>query len=1027
MMVSLGCTSLVVPDPTLDSSPPPPVPVAVSMPRLSGVQRLGESISVLPGGLTNITAYEWRQDGGVLEGETGSVIAPGLTGELSCRVTADEGVFETASIYIRENGLPEQMMQDGSLAIIPHADATHVSVRNGRFDDPDTWDMGEAPGAGAVVLVSHGHKVIYDRSAPVRLDRVRVDGWLDFDKAIDTKLKVETLYVSLTGKLTIGESGQAPIPQGLTAEIEFSNRSYRDNPDAPTNLRMMGDMMLMGRGLIAHGEVVMYGVPKTTHGKVAAGFEPRAGDSFVTLADAPDNWQIGDEIDVVGTVSDMLNNAVVKTTERRTITGVSGGVVTFDTALMHDHICANTDPNFPESEKATLQGDVVNVTRNVILRTEDGASLPSHQRAHSMIMREGSKARQVYAAFIEMGRTDKSFDAGVIRNGEFAYADTANTTATEPLTSASNLQSRYSQHFHFMGFGRADEDRPIAYGCVVDGTPGWGMIHHGCDADFFWNAITNFVGAGMVSETADELGAWGYNIAYGGAHPNTNYNHIKNIEDGGGGKQGDFARGCYPFFMRGRSMRLVGNVAADAPHGYVFYPRSNALGDPTVLSSPRNIDRAFYDMSDLSLMSYDMISYVDAPIIHFADNEAYGVRFGLELTKSLSNQRHDLNIELKRFKAWNCFVGASLEYIGAYALTDFECYYVGSNVTPSGTLYGSTIEDHGVEVVLVEQVAFVRPKTVGFYNGLELVSSGLLRRKSPTEALTTDDFDIHDWRFAVVEHNNIAGRSGAIRYETKKDDNTGQMPLTTAQDVTAVLPAMPPETPVTLNVPFIFYEWDGGPLRISTGRPAELSGVQWYKRDSYTNNFVGNTPGRFAADEPGIAKIKKVWDHAGISRENESGLQCIKIAQTDGYWTYNGDNIILMPLYFSDRLYAKPYKSMHAIRCTGDMSGYTNNGEYTRSIAPPIASPLSVTTTQDATLSFDAMSSAVDGGGGETVSLQRSFYAPDHGRVHIDTELGTFTYTPDPGYSGTDKMRGFVYDGAGRFDTLDINITVEEA
>lgn len=1030
MMVSLGCTSLAAPDLSIESFTAEQS-LALSAPRLAGVQRIGESISVLPGGLTNISGYEWYQDGAVLSGETGDSVTPAFSGELSCRITADEGVLETASLCVRENGLPEQMMHDASLAIIPHVDATFVSKKNGDFSDPETWDMAQVPHAGAVVVISNGHKVTYDAYSAVRLDRMRVDGWLDFDKTKDTKLKVETLYVSLSGKLTIGESRLNPIPQGVTAEIEFSNRAYRDDPNMPGDLRLMGDMMLMGRGLIAHGEVVMYGAAKTTHGKVAAGVEPIAGDNFITLSDVPLNWQVGDEVDIVGTVSDMLNNATVKTTERRTIVAIAGNVVTLDAALLRDHRCANMDPSFPEGEKATLQGDVVNVTRNILLYSEDGINLPAHQRAHSMVMREDSKARQFFVAFKEMGRTDKSGRSGVIRNGNFAYADSVTSTAEVPLTADANVQSRYPQHFHFMGFGRAEEDRPIAYGCVVDGTPGWGMVHHGCDADFFWNAITGFTGAGMVSETADELGAWGYNIAYGGTHPQTSYNTLKIKEDGGRGKQGDFARGCYPFFMRGRSMRIAGNIAADAPHGFVFYPRENG-GDPTVLSSPIDILRDSYDISDLAILAYKKILFVDAPIIHFADNEAYGVCFGLEVTKEHSAQKHDLNIELKRLKTWNCFFGTSIEYIGSYALSDFESYFLGTNTSPSGTPYAGVDQDRGLEFVRVEQVAITRPKTVGFYRGIELISSGLQNRKASGIALTTDDFDINDWRFAVTDHVNIAGRgNGApIRYETGLNENTGLPPNTTCQDVTAVLDPAPPETLVTLDVPFIYLEWDGGPNRTNVSRPSELSGVQYYKRDSYTESFVeagGGTPGRFAADEPGIAKIGKVWDHAGVSREQEAGTQLQDIAASDGYWTYNGDNILLVPLYFSDRLYATPHKFVHAVRCTGNMSSYASNGEYTRSPNAPTVAPLSVVTTQETQVIFNALETTIDPDAGNMITLERSFYAPDHGRATLHPDTGMIEYTPDAEYVGNDRMLAFAYDGAGGFGTVKINITVQEA
>ncbi len=106
------------------------------------------------------------------------------------------------------------------------------------------------------------------------------------------------------------------------------------------------------------------------------------------------------------------------------------------------------------------------------------------------------------------------------------------------------------------------------------------------------------------------------------------------------------------------------------------------------------------------------------------------------------------------------------------------------------------------------------------------------------------------------------------------------------------------------------------------------------------------------------------------------------------------------------------------------MSGYTNNGDYTISANAPVAADRSVAVTKDTPITFDALTTTTDADAGNTITLERAFYAADHGRCEIDPANGQFTYEPDPDYTGTDLLRGFVYDGAGNFDTLHIPITV---
>jgi hypothetical protein len=64
--------------------------------------------------------------------------------------------------------------------LVSRADATHVAVSNGSWFDPNTWQDGRIPSAGAKVLIPEAIAVTYDRVSDTSLFTVRVDGHLQF-------------------------------------------------------------------------------------------------------------------------------------------------------------------------------------------------------------------------------------------------------------------------------------------------------------------------------------------------------------------------------------------------------------------------------------------------------------------------------------------------------------------------------------------------------------------------------------------------------------------------------------------------------------------------------------------------------------------------------------------------------------------------------------------------------------------------------------------------------------------------------
>ncbi|WP_425407757.1 Ig-like domain-containing protein [Hyphococcus sp.] len=514
------------------------------------------------------------------------------------------------------------------LAIVAVADATHVAVNNGSWFDPSTWRDGQVPGAGAKVVIPEGVEVAYDGESPVSLFTVRVDGALEFATDVDTFMEVDTLVVAPAGRMTIGTIDN-PVAVNVEAVIQIA-----DNGPIDTNW----DPMLFSRGVISHGDIQIHGAKKEAFLKVAA--DPMAGDTSLTLQEAPDGWKVGDKLVLTGTHLTDSERAPAgqprnDTTEDEelVITRIDGNTIYFDKPLVYDH----------EGPRADLKAYVANYSRNVRIETENADSVPNHQRGHVMLM-HSDEIDVRYAEFFELGRTDKSERA-------FDVADLANVDAD------TNIKARYSLHIHRAGVSDLD-DPAMLVGNAVWGSPGWGYVHHDSNAVLADNAAYDVYGAAFVAETGNETGRWSHNIA------------IKSIGNAGGAKWHedvqafDLGRTGAGFWFQGRLVDAIDNVAASVPggHGFVYMSRGNGA---------IKVNPATADWSE-SLRYMDEV-YINFPVIsQFDGNEAFGVKTGLEVIKAGPEQFSDLRSVIEDFTGWEVSNGIHLQYTAHYTLKDID-------------------------------------------------------------------------------------------------------------------------------------------------------------------------------------------------------------------------------------------------------------------------------------------------------------------------------------------------------------------
>ena len=646
---------------------------------------------------------------------------------------------------------------DGSLQLVARSEATHVAINHGDWNDASTWHNGEIPGEGARVLIPEGIAVNYSQQNDASLFTVRVDGVLDFATDQDSRMLVDTLVVSPTGHLVIGTPGN-PVQADVSVDIVFA-----DNGDIDTSW----DPALHSRGMLSHGSATIHGAEKTSHLKVEQ--DAMAGDTTLTLAEIPEGWRVGDKLVLTGThlQGGDWNNDTRRVEpgesqdEEVHIRAIDGNVITLDRPLTYDH----------DTPRDDLSAYVANMSRNITFSSEGGEDLPVHQRGHVMFMH--SDAIDVrYAGFVDLGRTDKSRPA-------FDINDLGGPGA---VSADANIQTRYSFHFHETGV--SDLENPaLAIGNVVDGSPGWGYVHHSSNADFSYNVAFNVFGAAFVAEDGNETGMWYRNIAIkseGVGYGDWTVKKQQDLERGDDGRTGD------GFFFAGRLVEAAENVAANTTNGYVWLHRGDR--DQIDMETSHNPDLAY---------GRDRVGMDRAPIQGFRDNEAFGTNTGVIVIKAGPDQGHDVRTVMDGFLNWETREGLNLSYTSHYTLLDIDL--IGergqnggfSNSTGAGVVLGTNNFDvvgNGISATGFEHVVDARHNgsTAGvsprdFGNIIIDLEAGVIRQANIAEAvdghlIVMDSSALVSDRLTFDHNGNrVISRSDHIIFDGIKTDSIGSI------------------------------------------------------------------------------------------------------------------------------------------------------------------------------------------------------------------------------------------------------------
>lgn len=549
-----------------------------------------------------------------------------------------------------------------SVALVPFSGITHAPVKSGRWFDPTTWFQGRIPDDNSRVCIPKDMEILYDEESDARIFSIRVSGHLKFARDLNTRLVVDTMISDHSSFVDIGTDVDP-----ITANCEII---LADNGE----ISLAYDPKLLSRCIMTHGKTRAFGSAKSSWSEAAN--HPKIGDTSIQLQNAPTNWNPGDKMVITSThktgfklvkipeisFHGWLNDIDDAEDEIVTIVDVEDGLVTFQEPLQFDHT-APIDPATGEPYNEFCAAG--NISRNVVIRSENPDV--AHRRGHTMFMHNPDVDVR-YVEFRDLGRTDKRVPAWNV-----------NAIINDPdmtLTPESNIQTRYSVHFHKQGVMG-----PIAYltGCVVNGSNGWGYVNHSSHVMMDNNISYNVWGCHFVGEDGDERGSISNCLAVRSGGHKIGHTGLKGI---GAGRH-DIWRNGEGIGLSGRVLRTSNNYISGCAHGISWNVRE-ALKDNPV--DGLDVPEAFYGLTGLVGQRVTNIQSVK-------DNKIWCAEVALIVVKRGANQEHDLRSFIENITAIECAVAAEWTYTSKYTVKNMFAvqsrselpYYQGKIAQEYGT------------------------------------------------------------------------------------------------------------------------------------------------------------------------------------------------------------------------------------------------------------------------------------------------------------------------------------------------------
>ncbi len=681
--------------------------------------------------------------------------------------------------------------------LIPTNTSTHTAQQNGDWFDSSTWAEGTIPSDAAIVYIPMGIAVTYEGQSSAHIFAIRVDGTftctqtnsndttsLIFDTFVGTMMSKIQFHADNTsdGKIQVtikpfdieaheaGTSGYGQV-WNTNAKNHFSDRqnhyrvTYDIGPDDRFKtyaLSLAGDTSvdtlsktpvddlegILGRtdwdstqlsiGLVTMGELEIIGQEKSVMGKLSV--DALKSTKTILLESTPVGWEVGDTILVTLGGN---KNALTNGNDVAEIANISGTTITTVANLKKNHEGRSTDD---------LHCYVGNLNRNITFRS---AKIDSTHRGHLMAMHNAANVQIKNAAFINMGRTDKSkllddriwnnWVAPVVGNPYVsALGQECSQLVAPPANYISNHRGRYSIHLHQLGAANGTNIAQVT-GNVIWGNPGWGITHHGSHANVSDNVIYQVVGSGLVSEAGNETGFWDNNLIV-----DVDKGHTFDVYESSLFYD-DYLFSGQGMGMKGRGVVCRNNVIADTKMGVGITNFNAAINSTTRMDAAAlaNVRPGFqFDQFPLSQNGYavegDGILPLEVALI-LENTTVISATYGLSSIERDMGVNHESRSIFDNFKVWGANTGIRITYQNDYSFRDL--FVSGKNDESIGLYMWKHSHNH----------SFERIKLVDLKEGI--YASRLVENNSFTTKKTRNN-GFTPWLFIDLETENVTDLYG---------------------------------------------------------------------------------------------------------------------------------------------------------------------------------------------------------------------------------------------------------------------------
>jgi len=305
--------------------------------------------------------------------------------------------------------------------------STFTSIASSSWSLTSTWNSGIVPTSCNPVIIAAGTTVTIDISTATS-STTTINGYLQASRVNNSSWTVVggSVSVNAGGTLDYGTSG-SPIGSGTTAYL----------------------VLAYGQSAGQYGLVVNNGGNFTVYGATKTPFSTSTTDilgsgTTFTLADNPFTigWSTGDVITVGQT--EVYNGT--DQTEKKTITGIAGNVITVDSAFTQLHYASSTI-------------DVMDLTRNVVVRSS-GTSTSSNSAYIRNLVQNSTSFALTYGEFAYLG-ANALHKYGVAFDGLGTRGSISSSTLHDGfdgiyLNQSSNNTFAYNAIYNTVGDGGID-------------------------------------------------------------------------------------------------------------------------------------------------------------------------------------------------------------------------------------------------------------------------------------------------------------------------------------------------------------------------------------------------------------------------------------------------------------------------------------------------------------------------------------------------------------------------------------------